>query len=353
MKKLKSAKFCFCTIASSGYIKYALGLFENLQEFYPGSELMICCLDKKTSDFFESLDISILKTVSPEKVWGEKFWKNICCRMQINERAFATKPAMMKWILENGYDYTMFLDSDIILLDKIDDIMEKVISSKMVLIPSYIAPENWRKTQNGIICAGFISFSKDSIHLLAVWKKLCFERCINSPIEHMFYEQKYLDPLVSQPEVVIISDEGVNVSGTDFKRLNVIEKNNKWFVGDNIPLRVFHASSSTDPSLKLMQLKEQCDAKAYQKYHPSNDNSKENFPTSNRKPKTKIISCIANFFKIFTMLEWFFSIQIRFYAFLQILNRLFSLRDFNLKVRFMENFNTKKQLLKELEKELE
>ncbi len=247
----------FATIASRGYIDQAAGLALNISEFYPEAVLEVCALDERTKEVLGSSRIPNIRCVAPETVWGSAHWYNMSCRMTMPERAFATKSALAVWTLETQRSPILLLDSDLLFLSKIDDIVESLTSHAMLLVPGRHPWQHWRKTAKfGLFSAGIIGFSPDAIAAVRAWRAMCFEACMAMPFANLYYEQKYLNYFVSQSGLRILDDTGINVSQTLMKLLAPRRNpDGAWVVGDDTPLRIYHASRSTDEDLELARIK--------------------------------------------------------------------------------------------------
>ncbi len=247
----------FATVASRGYIGHAAGLIVNLREFYPDAEIIVCALDAETRAAFTDCGDANVTCAPAEEVWGEENWRNITSRMSVPERAFASKSALSAWAVETRGRPMLLLDSDLLFLAAIDDVIETLNAHSLMLVPGRHPWRDWRKTaQFGLFSAGVIGVGPGGLDAAKAWRAMCFEACIASPFSDTYYEQKYLDFFVSDPGLKILNDPGINVSQTLLGILTPEKgEDGAWRVAGGAPLRMYHASRSTDESMELARLK--------------------------------------------------------------------------------------------------
>lgn len=247
----------FATLASAGYIGHAAGLFLNLRRVHPEVPLIVGALDGAARTAFTRRESEGLYCVDAEDIWGRPFWENMCCRMTRPERAFASKPALIEWVLANRADAVILLDSDLLFLERVDDLLAQLAHHRIVLMPGRHPLRNWSKARDhGLFSAGIIGLTKAALQPVREWKALCFETCTAMPLTGQYYEQTYLDMFAGLPGAAIVHDDGVNVSQTILARLAPRQSGDRWLVGGGTPLRVYHASRSSNTSFPLYQAKE-------------------------------------------------------------------------------------------------
>lgn len=338
-------KLCFASLTTDNYLPYLCGLYLNLKELYPEIPFAVAALDKKSEDFLKKIGDEKLIVLSGEEIWGADFWKNLQCRMKRDERAFTSKSALVEWTLEHGFDKCMFLDSDIMLLDRIDDVLNMLDKYDTILAPARFTMENWRKSRAGNFNGGIYGFSKGGLRLLRIYKSLCFENCINLPIDNLFHDQKYLDLFIHYHGTGIIRDYGINVSGTDFDELQPHQKEDgNWYVKDNVPIRLFHATAVTPKSFGLVIKKHDLDIASFEK---CGGKAKLKGDRVAQKNKLKI-SSLANLLRVNRLIRLYWIYYVDLIKVFQCINRIISLPDYNIPTRWKETFKKKGPLLEKL-----
>lgn len=247
----------FAMVASRGYIGHAAGLITNLREFYPETEIIVCAQDEQTRRAFANCGDANVTCATGEDVWGPANWRNITSRMSVPERAFASKSALCAWAVETRDRPVLLLDSDLLFLSAIDDVVKTLTQHGLMLVPGRHPWQDWRKTARfGLFSAGVIGIGPAGLRAAQAWRAMCFEACIASPFAGTYYEQKYLDYFVSDPSLKILNDPGINVSQT---LLGVLtpekDADGAWRVAGGTPLRMYHSSRSTDESMELARMK--------------------------------------------------------------------------------------------------
>ncbi len=247
----------FSVVASKGYIGHAAGLIVNLREFYPQAEIIVCALDDATQTAMQNIGDANVTCAQASEVWGEDNWRNMTSRMSVPERAFASKSALITWAVETRNKPTLLLDSDLLFLAPFDDIIERLQTRGLLLVPGRHPWRDWKKTaQFGLFSAGVIGVGPDALQMARAWRAMCFDTCIASPFSGTYYEQKYLNYFVSEPSLEILNDPGINVSQTLLKLLLPRkDSDGNWRVADGTALRIYHSSRSTNEGVELTRLK--------------------------------------------------------------------------------------------------
>ena len=250
--------FGFATVSSQGYVDQTAGLLLNLREFYPNTQFVICALDQATYRAFSLANDPHLTVVSAEIVWGPAVWRNIMARMNRAERAFATKSALSDWFLTHQARSLLLLDSDLLFLDRIDDLLDLLGERAAILVAGRHGMGEWAKSNRfGLFSAGIVGLTTGVMQEVKKWKVACFENCSAVPLSGVYYEQKYLDAFVNVPGVALIHDPGINISQTFLKLMAPYQdEQNQWRVKDGTPIRIFHASRATDKTFPLYEEKE-------------------------------------------------------------------------------------------------
>ncbi len=260
--------FCFCTVASRNYIVHAAGLWNNIREIHSSTPLVVLSLDDDTHEIFSGREEEGLISVPAEEAWGREYWHNIRMRSNVPESAYASKAALIHWILESGLAAsTILLDCDVVLLAPLHDLIEQCRNHDVLLVPTRHDLASWRRSQRaGLFSAGVVGISEQATYFAAGWKAMCFEQCMVLPIDGIYNEQKYLEYLIGNADTVIVRDPGVNVSATIF---NVVrpEKDEEgvWRSADGKAIRMFHVSRTTDSEFELSRMKMDHDHRALEK----------------------------------------------------------------------------------------
>lgn len=265
--------FGFATVSSKGYVDQTAGLILNLRTFYPDTTIVVCALDSTSFEAFSSLADPSLLIVSGETVWGATFWRNISARMDRAERAFATKAALSAWFLEKVAASLLLLDSDLLFLDRVDDLLNLLSKHPAMLVSGRHGIQSWNKSQRfGFFSAGVLGLTNNIIEEVKIWKAHCFENCSAIPLSGLYYEQKYLDSFVNIPNIAVVHDPGINISQTFLKRSHPYrDSEGRWCVSDGTRIRIFHASRSSDQDFSLYKDKQHINHQGLNKITTADD----------------------------------------------------------------------------------
>lgn len=251
------ADVAFATVASQAYIEHALGLYTNVREFYPDALIVICALDRSTEKALSAVVDQRLHVPRAEEVWGPEHWRNLCVRNNTAELAFATKAALTYWVLDGRSTGVLLLDSDVLILDRIDDLLGAILDHDILLVPSRHPVLSWRKSQTfGLFSAGVVGWSRRAVTAASMWRELCFDECRALPAAGLHYEQKYLEYFLGSFDVAIVRDTGINVSATVMRDARPsLADDDRWYTADGALIRIFHLSRTTATDTSLAQTK--------------------------------------------------------------------------------------------------
>ncbi len=216
---MKRFKFSFLIVCSRDYIGETVGLVRNIIKFYPKEKIFVIYLDEDTKRDLSSALKKKISLISVETIWGETFYKNIECRMSIPEIAYSSKASAACYLIENYVDSLLILDADLLILEKIDDIIGSVKEAPVTLVSANRDLVDWKRSNDiGLFSAGIIGFSKKSLDGLIWWKRECFNHTNINIFYGNYYEQKFLDYFIINFEVQLINDIGINLSSTFLKK---------------------------------------------------------------------------------------------------------------------------------------
>ena len=245
---MKKIDFCFTIVCSENYILETIGLIKNINRIYPRRKIFIVSLDFQTAKIIKKYNLKC-QTISVKEIWGVDFYRNLASRMSTPEIAYASKSAAASYILKNFSKSLLILDADLLILKKIDDIIDFTKKYAVTVVSANRNLQDWKRTNKiGLFSAGIIGFSSDSLFGVEWWKEQCFANTNVNIFLGCYNEQKYLDYLLSNYETKIIRDYGINVSSTFLKRAKPYFNSNKrsWFSEDGKLIRIFHQSRVTD-----------------------------------------------------------------------------------------------------------
>jgi hypothetical protein len=243
---MKTAVF---TIISLNYASFAKTLMESITSLHPEWDRHVLVVDKH-----ENLNI----------FGGEKFaamsveelplpgMREFLFRYDVMELNTAVKPYMFTHLRRLGYDRVIYLDPDILVIDRLIDV-ERLLDEGAagVLIPHLTAPiDDGRKPSEldimraGAYNLGFLALGSlpASDAFIEWWADKLEHGAVSEPERGLFTDQKWVDLAPGMfGGFAILRDPGYNVAYWNLSQRPVGRKENIWFAGPQ-PLRFFHFS---------------------------------------------------------------------------------------------------------------
>lgn len=173
-------------------------------------------------------------------------------RYGIMELNTAAKPYMFAHLRRLGYEHIVYIDPDILVLDRLIDV-ENLLNQNAtgVLTPHLTAPlEDERLPSEldimraGSFNLGFLALgnTEQADRFISWWEKKLEYGAVSAPEKGLFTDQKWVDLAPGMFDgFKILRDPGYNVAYWNLPHRKVSLRENKWFA-NNSPLRFFHFS---------------------------------------------------------------------------------------------------------------
>jgi hypothetical protein len=124
-----------CTIIARNYLPYARVLAESFAEHHPGERFTTLILDA-ADDLDEPFDV-----LTPYEIGIEPDeLHRMAMIYDLKELATAVKPWLLRTLLDNGADVSVYFDPDIAIYQPLDDIGVLAQEHSIVLTPHTIDP---------------------------------------------------------------------------------------------------------------------------------------------------------------------------------------------------------------------
>lgn len=242
----------FCTVITESYFNYANVLFESLRKIY-GSNLKFYCLiidrmqmDKENFGDYNILDLKDLNInkIEKMKIYYDGF-----------ELCNAVRPSLIKYLmLEKAAKKVIYLDSDIFVVGKFDEIEEKLEECTFSFTPHIICPlaldgkfpNDVLLTDTGVYNSGFWAFklNEKAIEILD-WLISRHEiYCFNDISNKMFVDQKLL-PMVTtlyKDYFYCLDSPGYNIAYWNLQERPFKYVEDSFMLIDNRRVVFFHLS---------------------------------------------------------------------------------------------------------------
>jgi alpha-N-acetylglucosamine transferase len=157
-----------CTIATKNYIASARVLADSFLKYHPEGKMYLLLVDKVDGYFTperEKFEVITVDDLKDDSITRMLFWYGA------REASFALKSYLLLYLFSKfGYKKLIFLDSDIMITARLDDIWELLNKYSIIMTPHNtdpISPE-WYDIPNetitlmwGVMNIGFIALSND------------------------------------------------------------------------------------------------------------------------------------------------------------------------------------------------
>jgi hypothetical protein len=233
------------TIVTKSYLPFARVLARSLREHHPDLRLVVALVDEPEGMFdpraepFEVLPITSL---------GIPDLRRVCFQYDGQRVSIVAKPYLLRYLLDLGFSAALFLDADILVLDRLTPVLTAVAKHAIVLTPHLIDHLSgdeaiWRELnilQSGVYNGGVIGVSETaSAHAFLTWlgDRLRMH-CRHDVRRGMHWDQWWLDLAGSMfDDVFIVRDAGCNVA-----YWNLPERYAQTANDGQAPWRFFHFS---------------------------------------------------------------------------------------------------------------
>ncbi|MEA2195446.1 MAG: hypothetical protein QOG42_1880 [Solirubrobacteraceae bacterium] len=239
-----------CTIIAANYAPFARVLAESFREHHPESRVFVLVIDD-VEGFLDPAS-EPFEIVRPQDLSIAEF-DRMAALYSILEMSTAVKPWLLRYLLdERGAEALVYLDPDIEVFDRLDELEALLHEHRLVVTPHLTAPmprDGLRPSETDILTAGsynlgFIGLAPgpDTDALLDWWAERLATDCIVAPERGFFVDQRWMDfapGLV--PSFHVLRDPGYNVAYWNLPSRDVERAGDGWTVNGR-PLRFFHYS---------------------------------------------------------------------------------------------------------------
>jgi glycosyltransferase involved in cell wall biosynthesis len=243
---MKTAVF---TIVSLNYGAFAKTLMESLQANHPEWDRHVLFVDQ--CDDFGQLGGELFSAMGIEALPLPKL-REFLFRYDIMELNTAAKPYMFAHLRRQGYERVVYLDPDILVLDRLVDI-ERMLDegATAVVTPHLTAPLDDGRCPNeldimraGSYNLGFLALNSlpASDAFIKWWEQKLEYDAVVDMARGLFTDQKWIDLAPGMfGGFAILRDPGYNLAYWNLPHRPVTTVDGAWFAGGQ-PLRFFHFS---------------------------------------------------------------------------------------------------------------
>jgi hypothetical protein len=238
-----------CTIIAKNYLAHARTLCDSYRQFHPEDRCFVLVVDDHRG-FIDPAQEDF-EFISVEELGIPDFYPRFAFKYNVTELSTAVKPYLLDLLLRRkGIDRLLYLDPDIIVLQKLDRLYEALDRSDIVLTPHLDAdyPDDGLKPDDstmmtvGMFNLGFIGTKsgKNTNDFLKWWAHKLYSKCVIDFPAGYFVDQKFLDlALFLFDGIHIEKDTGYNVAIHNLHSRHISFEDGAWLCNGK-PLYFFH-----------------------------------------------------------------------------------------------------------------
>jgi hypothetical protein len=240
----------FCSIIAQNYYAHALVLIQSVLHHHPEAKFYLLSVDGVGELVkYQSSQVTIIdcSDLSIHDLPQRRFKYNL------TEFCTSVKAELIKHLLNLGFELVLYLDPDILVTRRLDEIFLNISNYDVFLTPHLdsptpndgMGPNYISMMLTGVYNLGFISVKKspNAWDFLNWWDEQLEYRCLDEQDKGLFTDQKFLD---IAPTIFggfhIIRDTGYNVGPWNIHSRILRFENGNWFC-NNKPLFFYHFSS--------------------------------------------------------------------------------------------------------------
>ncbi len=239
-----------CTIIAKNYVAHARVLAESFLEHHPEQTCYVLVIDD-TEGYIEASS-EAFELVTPAQLDIDDY-EHMAAIYDVLELSTAVKPWLLRYLLEErGLERIAYLDPDIRVYDRLEEVDGLTREHELVLIPHITTPlprDGKRPSEADILISGtynlgFISLERGAAAdgLLDWWSVRLETDCVVAPDAGYFVDQRWMDFAHGvMPDFYVLRDPAYNVAYWNLHGRDLTYHKGRYYV-DGRPLRFFHFS---------------------------------------------------------------------------------------------------------------
>jgi glycosyltransferase involved in cell wall biosynthesis/SAM-dependent methyltransferase len=239
-----------CTIIAKNYIAHARVLAQSYKEHHPEGTCHVLVIDD--SEGYIDASSEPFELVTPAQLDIDDY-EHMAAIYDVLELSTAVKPWLLRYLLDGrSLERVAYLDPDIRVYDRLDEIERLTGEHGLVLIPHITSPlprDGKRPSEADILISGtynlgFISLERGSAtdDLLDWWSERLKTDCVVAPDAGYFVDQRWMDFVYGlTPDFYVLRDPSYNVAYWNLHGRGLTYHKGRYYV-DGRPLRFFHFS---------------------------------------------------------------------------------------------------------------
>lgn len=244
------------TIVAFNYLPLARVLADSFLRFHPEANFTVVVVDHPVEARLirdQPFDVIPITEIN----FGESGFEDMATIYDVTEFATSVKPFALLHLLAN-FDCVIYLDPDIKLYSRLDQLVEATVHSGWSLTPHCLlpitrdgsSPTERDIMQSGVYNLGYVGVTRAAIDFLEWWCERLRRDAISDPSQQLFTDQRWVDLAVPIFEPQIVRSPAYNVAYWNVDQRRIWSCGETLMAGDE-PLAFFHFSGydSTSPHL--------------------------------------------------------------------------------------------------------
>lgn len=238
-----------CTCVAANYLSFARVLADSFLRFHPQVPFYVVVGDRRDpAALFERAGVRPLRMED----LGVPGLGRMLLRYDRKQVMVAMKPAVIRYLLEQGYEAVLFLDPDMLVTAPLDPVLKAAQEHSLTLTPhvgpkmaeSEDAQRERELLYTGIYNGGFVGArnSGETLRFLRWWEARLRTHCMEELKQGLHFDQRWLDLAPGYVgDLHLLRDEGVNAAYWSLAGAEVRRTVDGLTVSGR-PLRLFHFS---------------------------------------------------------------------------------------------------------------
>ena len=237
-----------CTIVARNYLPAARVFAKSFQQHHPSSDVTVLVVDDTNEEVVDAEEPFKVLRLGDIGIDADEALR-MAAIYDVTELCTAVKPWLLQTLLDAGADAVAYLDPDIKVFGRLDDVEDAAKKIGIVLTPHVTRPMprdglSTSETDvllSGIYNLGFIAVGKTATDFLSFWKIRLRRECIRDPENMRFVDQRWVDFVPGLYPVHIVRDSSYNVAYWNLDHRDLTYSDGHYQV-DGQPLHFFHFS---------------------------------------------------------------------------------------------------------------
>lgn len=249
-ERVAGAPLAACTIVSNNYLALAVVLAESYRAHHPGAPVFVCVVDRPDPRVdYASLPFELVFV----EALGIAGFVPLAFRYGVLELNTAVKPFLLEWLrAQRGLERVLYLDPDILVLDRLDGLAAALDHGPLVLTPHITAPLDDERQPSerlvlmcGVYNLGFVGLRLDAstAPFLRWWQQRLLRFCLHDVEHGLFVDQSWMDLAPCfLPDVQIAREPVYNVAYWNLGQRHPRPGPDGCYLLDGRPLAFVHFS---------------------------------------------------------------------------------------------------------------